>query len=379
MEVGRCNHFCSFLFKARPHPSSSPPLPVSPPCLLLLCFTSILISPLVAYLFINSTTTTFLLIITPLLDSSLLLQISQVVLHGLGAGDNGSLAGESETLGGPGVPAGAEEAVEEEEQIGDRLQEVPPGAGGSRIALPSASPVQKNSNDRTKREKLLEGKRSFFVTCAALFLKDCFVRKLQEIYFMEEELEECNMSLALGISGYGSKKSTSNRTTTTLQFDALFPNHSKEVENVANGGKETSNCSSEEFLGPKKKLKLTKEQVFLLEQSYSERDTVNTSQKQDLADRLRIQPRQVEVWFQNRRARTKTRQMEFDYQCLKRYCERLCEENRRLKKEMMHLLKVATVTASMCPSCERRDGLAAAAGKSAGKLAPERARGSWRR
>lgn len=93
---------------------------------------------------------------------------------------------------------------------------------------------------------------------------------------MEEEPEECNTSLALGISGYGSKKGISNRTATTLQFDGLFPNHSKEVEDIVMSGKETSNCSSEEFLGPKKKLKLTKEQVFLLEQSYSEHDTVNT-------------------------------------------------------------------------------------------------------
>lgn len=92
---------------------------------------------------------------------------------------------------------------------------------------------------------------------------------------MDEEPEECNTSLALGISGYGSKKSINNRTTTTLQFDALFPNHSKEVEDVVISGKETSNCSSEEFLGPKKKLKLTREQVFLLEQSYSEHNTLN--------------------------------------------------------------------------------------------------------
>ncbi|XP_074557759.1 homeobox-leucine zipper protein HAT9-like [Curcuma longa] len=173
---------------------------------------------------------------------------------------------------------------------------------------------------------------------------------------MEEE-EECNTRLALGIGGYGLKNARNS--TSTLHFDALFPIQLKEEqeEDEVISGKETSNCSSERHpVGARKKLKLTREQVMLLEESFSEHSSLNTTQKQELGERLGIQPRQVEVWFQNRRARTKTKQMEVDYEYLKSCCERLNEENRRLKKELMQLVKSTTMTVSLCSSCERMAG-----------------------
>ncbi|KAK9670017.1 hypothetical protein RND81_13G170700 [Saponaria officinalis] len=114
----------------------------------------------------------------------------------------------------------------------------------------------------------------------------------------------------------------------------------------------------------RKKLRLTKHQSAMLEESFKLQSTLNPKQKQALAERLNLRPRQVEVWFQNRRARTKLKQTEVDCEYLKKYCETLSEENRRLEKEVQELkalklthpfynsgLPAATLT--MCPSCER--------------------------
>ncbi|CAH9119053.1 unnamed protein product [Cuscuta epithymum] len=117
----------------------------------------------------------------------------------------------------------------------------------------------------------------------------------------------------------------------------------------------------------RKKLRLSKGQSALLEESFKQHSTLNPKQKQDLARELNLRPRQVEVWFQNRRARTKLKQTEVDCEFLKKCCETLTEENRRLQKEVAELkaLKVSqpplymqlpAATLSMCPSCERIGG-----------------------
>lgn len=114
----------------------------------------------------------------------------------------------------------------------------------------------------------------------------------------------------------------------------------------------------------RKKLRLSKDQSAILEESFKEHNTLNPKQKLALAKRLGLRPRQVEVWFQNRRARTKLKQTEVDCEFLKRCCEQLTEENRRLQKEVQELraLKMSPqfymqmtppTTLTMCPSCER--------------------------
>ncbi|KAI4315222.1 hypothetical protein L6164_028056 [Bauhinia variegata] len=114
----------------------------------------------------------------------------------------------------------------------------------------------------------------------------------------------------------------------------------------------------------RKKLRLSKDQSAILEESFKEHNTLNPKQKSALAKQLGLRPRQVEVWFQNRRARTKLKQTEVDCEFLKRWCENLTEENRRLQKEVQELraLKLSPqlymqmtppTTLTMCPSCER--------------------------
>ncbi|TYG93162.1 hypothetical protein ES288_A11G088300v1 [Gossypium darwinii] len=114
----------------------------------------------------------------------------------------------------------------------------------------------------------------------------------------------------------------------------------------------------------RKKLRLSKEQSLVLEETFKEHSTLNSKQKLALAMQLNLRPRQVEVWFQNRRARTKLKQTEVDCEYLKRCCDNLTEENRRLQKEAQELraLKLSPqlythinppTTLTMCPSCER--------------------------
>ncbi|KAF7830500.1 homeobox-leucine zipper protein HAT9-like [Senna tora] len=117
---------------------------------------------------------------------------------------------------------------------------------------------------------------------------------------------------------------------------------------------------------PRKKLRLTKHQSAVLEDSFKHHSTLNPKQKQDLARNLNLRARQVEVWFQNRRARTKLKQTEVDCELLKKCCETLTEENKRLQKEVQELREMKTTspqggfymqlpaaTLSLCPSCER--------------------------
>ncbi|CAK9202812.1 unnamed protein product [Sphagnum troendelagicum] len=192
---------------------------------------------------------------------------------------------------------------------------------------------------------------------------------------------------------------TSNPSITTDQRDQskwhvnmqLFdPAELQDMRGSAGGGCDLSSRrgSDDEADGSaattRKKLRLSKEQSALLEDSFKDHSTLNPKQKNALAKQLNLRPRQVEVWFQNRRARTKLKQTEVDCEVLKRCCENLSEENRRLQKELQELraLKLAVVattpractaaavidahgfsymqrpvlsaaTLTMCPSCER--------------------------
>lgn len=150
--------------------------------------------------------------------------------------------------------------------------------------------------------------------------------------------------------------------------------------NDATDSRGIANSDEEDGEGSRKKLRLSKDQSAILEESFKGHNTLNPKQKQALAKQLNLRPRQVEVWFQNRRARTKLKQTEVDCEFLKRCCDNLTEENRRLQKEVqelralklspqfyMHMTPPTTLT--MCPSCERVSSSPAATSAQTASLA----------
>ncbi|RDX82223.1 Homeobox-leucine zipper protein HAT14, partial [Mucuna pruriens] len=139
--------------------------------------------------------------------------------------------------------------------------------------------------------------------------------------------------------------------------------YDERLRDCSRGSDEDENGGSGSGGTTRKKLRLNKEQSAFLEESFKEHNTLNPKQKLALAKQLHLRPRQVEVWFQNRRARTKLKQTEVDCEYLKRCCDTLREENRRLQKELQELralknlspfcMQLPATTLTMCPSCER--------------------------
>ncbi|KAE8693376.1 Homeobox-leucine zipper protein HOX27 [Hibiscus syriacus] len=151
---------------------------------------------------------------------------------------------------------------------------------------------------------------------------------------------------------------------------------SEELMEVEKNNNNSSRLSDEdeEGVNGRKKLRLSKQQSALLEESFKQHSTLSPKQKQALARQLNLKTRQVEVWFQNRRARTKLKQTEVDCELLKKCCETLTDENRRLQKEIQELkalkltqpfyMHMQAATLTMCPSCEITTGVGDANGNS---------------
>ncbi|TXG59595.1 hypothetical protein EZV62_014168 [Acer yangbiense] len=90
------------------------------------------------------------------------------------------------------------------------------------------------------------------------------------------------------------------------------------------------------LLGAKKR-KLTEEQVTLLEMNFGNEHKLETERKDKLAVELGLHPRQVAIWFQNRRARYKNKQLEDEYMCLKKAHDSAVIQKCALESEVLRL------------------------------------------
>lgn len=104
----------------------------------------------------------------------------------------------------------------------------------------------------------------------------------------------------------------------------------------------------EYFHQPEKKRRLTVDQVQFLEKSFEVENKLEPERKIQLAKDLGLQPRQVAIWFQNRRARWKTKQLEKDYDVLqnsynslKADYDNLFKEKEKLKAEVNFISQIS--------------------------------------
>ncbi|KAF5192728.1 Homeobox-leucine zipper protein hat7 [Thalictrum thalictroides] len=86
-----------------------------------------------------------------------------------------------------------------------------------------------------------------------------------------------------------------------------------------------------------RKKRLSNEQIDSLEKSFQEEIKLEPERKMKLAQELELQPRQIAVWFQNRRARWKVKQMERLYDTLKKEFDVIIRENQKLQAEVINL------------------------------------------
>ncbi|PIA62491.1 hypothetical protein AQUCO_00200482v1 [Aquilegia coerulea] len=107
--------------------------------------------------------------------------------------------------------------------------------------------------------------------------------------------------------------------------------HTRDQEE--NGDDDLDDC----FRQPEKKRRLSVDQVQFLEKSFEVENKLEPERKVQLAKDLGLQPRQVAIWFQNRRARWKTKQLEKDYDALKASYDSLKSNYENLLKEKEQL------------------------------------------
>uniref|UniRef100_A0A0D9VQ14 Homeobox-leucine zipper protein n=1 Tax=Leersia perrieri TaxID=77586 RepID=A0A0D9VQ14_9ORYZ len=123
----------------------------------------------------------------------------------------------------------------------------------------------------------------------------------------------------------------------------MYPESAGEEMN-GGGEDELSDDGSQAGGGGEKKRRLNVEQVRTLEKNFELGNKLEPERKMQLARALGLQPRQVAIWFQNRRARWKTKQLEKDYDALKRQLDAvkadndaLLSHNKKLQAEIVAL------------------------------------------
>ncbi|KAI3508810.1 hypothetical protein L1887_23827 [Cichorium endivia] len=112
------------------------------------------------------------------------------------------------------------------------------------------------------------------------------------------------------------------------------------VDGGGSGGGDGEDYGGEEagHFGDKKR-RLSNHQVKSLEKIFEVDNKLDPERKVKVAQDLGLQPRQVAIWFQNRRARWKTKQLERDYTLLKSNYDALKHNYHKLEQEKETIIK----------------------------------------
>lgn len=88
----------------------------------------------------------------------------------------------------------------------------------------------------------------------------------------------------------------------------------------------------------KNKRRFSDEQIKSLESMFESESRLEPRKKLEVARELGLHPRQVAIWFQNKRARYKSKQLERDYSILQSNYNNLASKFETLKKEKQALV-----------------------------------------
>ncbi|KAL1201519.1 putative homeobox-leucine zipper protein ATHB-51 [Cardamine amara subsp. amara] len=106
-----------------------------------------------------------------------------------------------------------------------------------------------------------------------------------------------------------------------------------ESEKIMNAYRFPNNSNNEMI----KKKRLSSGQLASLERSFQEEIKLDSDRKVKLSRELGLQPRQIAVWFQNRRARWKAKQLEQLYDSLRQEYDVVSREKQMLHEEVKKL------------------------------------------
>ncbi|CAA7034706.1 unnamed protein product [Microthlaspi erraticum] len=146
---------------------------------------------------------------------------------------------------------------------------------------------------------------------------------------------------SLPICHFASDKQISPRPTTTTSF--LYPgagDYSPMFDGLEEDGslEDIGVGHASSTAAAEKKRRLSVEQVKALEKNFEIDNKLEPERKVKLGQELGLQPRQVAIWFQNRRARWKTKQLERDYDVLKSNFDALKRNRDSLQRDNDSLL-----------------------------------------
>ncbi|XP_054783487.1 homeobox-leucine zipper protein ATHB-12-like [Prosopis cineraria] len=109
----------------------------------------------------------------------------------------------------------------------------------------------------------------------------------------------------------------------TFSTTPTYSSSSSSTGTSNSGNKKNSDC----------KRRFSKDQIKLLESMFETESRLDPSKKSQLASELGLQPRQVAIWFQNRRARSKSKHLQRSYSLLRANYDVLASKFEALENE----------------------------------------------